>query len=170
MPESAPNPNSRRGNRRRLGPRSGQSMVEFALSFLLFLSIVLGFAQLALAVWLKTTLHHCVRESVRFAVTGNPMPGMGHVDSIKQRIVETSAGLVTTAQLSTNVNVRFFDSTGAEVTGTGANAGGNTVLVQVVDYPVPLLASPLVTLVPSGLKVSAAEVGRLEPYTTPPTL
>lgn len=170
MPNRAPNPKQSKVRGRRRGPRSGQSMVEFALSFLLFLAIVLGFGQIAMAVWLKTTLHHCVRESVRFAVTGSTKSGMGHLDSIKQRVHETSGGLITTAQLTTNVDVKFFNSSGTEVTGAGANAGGNTVLVQVTDYPVPLLASPLVTLVPGGIKVSAAEVGRLEPYPTPPTL
>ncbi len=146
-------------------------MIEFSLSFLLFLAIVLGFSQLALAVWIKTTLHHSVREGVRYAITGATSgPSTGHVASIKETVHTASGGLVTIAQLATNVNVRFFDSAGVEVAGVGSNTGGNTVIVEVVAYPIPTLASQLLTFVPGGLQVSARGVGRLEPYTTPPSL
>ena len=155
---------------KRLGPRSGQSMIEFALSFLLFTAIVTGFAQLAMAVWIKTALHHCVREGSRYAITGSTQGGAGQVGSVKKVIKDNSAGLINDANVDSYVLVEFHDSAGAKVTGAGANAGGNTVVVGINNYPIPTLISPLLSWVPDALTVSAASVGRLEPYTTAPSL
>lgn len=155
---------------KRLGPRSGQSMIEFALSFLLFTAIVTGFAQLAMAVWIKTALHHSVREGSRYAITGSTKTGIGQVGSIKQVIKDSSAGLINDSNVDSHVLVEFHDASGTKVAGVGANSGGNTVVVRVNNYPIPTLISPLLSWVPDSLTVSAASVGRLEPYTTAPTL
>ena len=145
-------------------------MIETALCLLLFMAIVTGFGQLAVAVWIKTTLHHAVREGSRYAITGATRTGLGHVDSIKKIVQLNSAGLIQDGAQGTAVQVEFRDSAGAAAAGPGANAGGNTVVLKVVDYPIPTIISPLISWVPGGLKVSAASVGRLEPYTVPPAL
>ena len=97
----------RRDLRRR--GRSGQSMVEFALTFLLFISMVLGFGQMGLTLWIKTTLHHAVREGVRYAITGATKGALGHDASIRQRVMIASAGLVQPAQADSLIKIEYFD-------------------------------------------------------------
>lgn len=145
-------------------------MIEFALSFLLFLAIVTGFGQLTLAVWYKTTLHHAVRTGNRYAITGSVKTGMGQLASIKKVVKDSSAGLVNDNNVDTYLAIEFYDADGVKVSGAGSNSGGNTVVVRVADYPIPTLISSVISWVPDALKVSAASVGRLEPYAVPPAL
>ena len=56
---------SQRITTRRSQGRRGQAMIEFALCFLLFMAVIFGFSQIAMAVWMKTTLHFAVREGIR---------------------------------------------------------------------------------------------------------
>lgn len=140
-------------------------MIEFALCFLLFLGTIVGFGQMAMAVWIKTTLHHAVREGARFAITGQTIGGAGQDGSIRQVVSRNTAGVLSTAQAASLVTIEFFDQAGAP---TASNAGGNTVVVSVRNYPVPMLVPAPVSYVQNALSVSAQAVARLEPYTTPP--
>ena len=45
-------------------------MVEFALSFVLFLTVSLGLFEMARAMWIYTTLSHAARQGARFAIVG----------------------------------------------------------------------------------------------------
>ena len=58
----------RRGNPG-AGRRRGAAMVEFALVFILFLSLVIVLFEGARAIWTYTTLMHASREATRFATT-----------------------------------------------------------------------------------------------------
>ena len=149
-----------RGDRRR-----GQSMVEFALSFMLFLTIVLGFSQMAIAIWIKTSLHHAAGEGARYGITGQTAGGLGHDASIRARVVEQSAGLIKPLLADSLVKLDYYDASGVP---TASNAGGNTLVVTVDEFPVPILGAMPVTLVPSGIKVTVNAVGRMEPIPTPP--
>ena len=140
-------------------------MIEFALCFLLFLGTVIGFGQMAMAVWLKTTLHHAVREGVRFAITGQTIGSSGQDASIRQVVSRNTAGVLSPAQAATMVTIEFFDQAGSP---TASNAGGNTIVVSVRNYPVPMLMPAPVSYIKDALTVSAQAVARLEPYTTPP--
>ncbi|MDA0207399.1 MAG: pilus assembly protein [Acidobacteria bacterium] len=150
-------------NRRR--SQRGQAMIEFSLCFLLFLGTIVGFGQMAMAVWIKTTLHHAVREGARFAITGQTIGGAGQDSSIQQVISRSTAGVLSTAQAASLVSIEFFDQAGAP---TASNAGGNTVVISVRNYPVPMLVPAPVSYVRNALTVSAQAVARLEPYTTAP--
>jgi Flp pilus assembly protein TadG len=143
----------------------GQAMIEFALCFLLFLGTVVSFGQMAMAVWIKTTLHHAVREGARYAITGQTMGGAGQDSSIRQVVSRSTAGVLSVAQASSMVTIEFFDQSGAPTT---SNAGGNTVVVSVRNYPVPMLVPAPVSYVKNALTVSAQAVARLEPYNNPP--
>ena len=149
----------------RRNAQRGQAMIEFALCFLLFLGTIVGFGQMAMAVWLKTTLHHAVREGARFAITGQTIGGAGHDSSIREVVSRSTARILTPAQAASMVSIEFFDQTGAP---TASNAGGNAVIVSVRDYPVPMLMPAPVSYVRDALTVSAQAVARLEPYTTAP--
>ena len=149
-----------RGDRRR-----GQAMVEFALCFLLFLSVVLGFGQLALGLWIKTTLHHAVREGARYAITGNTLAGLGHDASIRAVVVDQSVGLVDSAAADTLIGIQYYDATGAA---TADNDGGNTLVLTVANYPVPWLVPLPLSAVGDGFDLTVSAVDRLEPFPTPP--
>ena len=140
-------------------------MIEFALCFLLFLGTIVGFGQMAMAVWIKTTLHHAVREGARFAITGQTIGGAGQDSSIRQVVSRSTAGVLTPAQAASLVTIEFFDQAGAA---TASNAGGNTIVVSVRNYPVPMLVPAPVSYVKNAFTVSTQAVARLEPYTTAP--
>lgn len=146
--------------------RRGQAMVEFALCFLLFMAVVFGFSQIAMAVWMKSTLHFAVREGVRFAITGRTLAGSGHDASIKEVIRTRAGGVLTQAQADELVTIQYYDPSG---TATTENAGGNTVVLSVNNYPVPMLTGAALSWAGSAISVSARAVGRQEPYPNPPT-
>jgi Flp pilus assembly protein TadG len=146
--------------------RKGQAMVEFALCFLLFMALIFGFSQLAMTVWMKSTLHFAVREGVRFAITGRTLPSMGHDDSIKEVIRTRTGGLLTAEQADALITIQYYDPAGVA---TAQNAGGNTVVLAVNNYPVPMLTAAALSWVSGPISVSARAVGRQEPYPNPPT-
>ena len=145
--------------------RRGQSMVEFALSFLIFLSTVLGFGQIALALWIKTTLRHAAREGVRYAITGRVEPGFGHDASIRQQVVAQAAGLISSAQADSLIHIDYYDQSG---TPTMANDGGNTIVLGIQDYAIPWLVAAPISPLGNGMNVSASAVDRLEAFAIPP--
>jgi Flp pilus assembly protein TadG len=147
-----------RGDRRR-----GQAMIEFALSFLLFLSVVLGFGQLALSLWIKNTLHQAVRQGTRFAITGQTLNGQGHDASIRSVVVEKSVGLIKAADADSLVTIAYYDGAGNS---TSSNQGGNTIVLSVANYPIPWLVPLPLSAVGGGLDVSVSSVDRLEPFPT----
>jgi Flp pilus assembly protein TadG len=157
---------SRRANAAsRATGRRGQSMIEFSLCFLLFLGTVVGFGQLALAIWIKTTLHYAVREGARYAITGQIIGTSGQDDSIRQVISRNTAGMLSVAEAATMVTIDYFDQAGAP---TASNAGGNTVVISVNNYPIPLMVPAPVSFAGQPIAISAQAVARLEPFTNPP--
>lgn len=145
--------------------RRGQSMVEFALTFLLFISTVLGFGQMGLTLWIKTTLHHAVREGARYAITGATASGLGHDDSIRQRVRTASGGLIDEDQAASLIHIEYYDQSGVA---TAENAGGNTLVLSIRQFPIPwLVAAPLSPL-GDGIAVTVSTVERLENFRTPP--
>lgn len=64
---------TRRGTGR--GARRGSALVEFALFFMLYLTLLLGLLELGRLVWTVATLSHAAREGARYATvhgSGNP--------------------------------------------------------------------------------------------------
>lgn len=149
----------------RRGGRGGQSMVEFALTFLLFISMVLGFGQMGLTLWIKTTLHHAVREGVRYAITGATKGALGHDASIRQKVMIASAGLIQPAQADALIHIEYYDQSGVV---TAENDGGNTIVLSVRDYPIPWLVAAPISPLGDGISVSVNAVDRLENFRTPP--
>lgn len=142
-------------------------MVEFALIFLLFLSIIIGFFNISFTLWVKAMLDFSVRQGVRYAITGSTMSGMGHTASIRERVRQSSGGLIEQATLDQTVTVTFYTPQGVVV---NDNAGGNLIEISITDYELPRLSSALLFTFPDPMTVSVSAAGRLEPYPTPPAL
>lgn len=156
---------SQRITTRRSQGRRGQAMIEFALCFLLFMALIFGFSQIAMAVWMKTTLHFAVREGIRFAITGRTLGTSGHDDSIKQVIRNRSGGILSEEQADDLISIQYYDPAGVA---TALNAGGNTIVLAINGYPVPMLTGTALSWVGAPIAVSAKAVGRQEPYPNPP--
>jgi len=61
---------------RRRAWRSGATMIEFSLVFLVFLVLVVGLMEVGRAVWTYTTIAHATRRGVRYAAmhgSNNPV-------------------------------------------------------------------------------------------------
>ena len=142
-------------------------MVEFALVFILFISIIIGFFNISFAIWFRATLDFAARQGVRYGITGATRAGMGHIDSIRAAVQESSGGLLDAATIADVVDVKFYNADGAQVSD---NTGGNLVEVSIPDHPLPRLSSALLFSFPDPMTVSVSAVGRLEPYPIPPAL
>lgn len=90
--------------------RRGNAFLEFALVFLVLLTMIVGMFEFAWALFLRATFHHAVREGARFAITGNA-GSSGLDDSIKQVIERNTFGLLSGSKLDEHVSVEFFDPT-----------------------------------------------------------
>lgn len=107
--------------------RDGQSMVEFALSSVVFFTLVFGVIQFGLAVWQYNTVSSLAQEGARWAsVRGS-----------------TSSTPATAAQLQTYVESRS-PGFAVTVTATPANPSavppGSTISVRVVSSFAPAMA------------------------------
>ena len=83
----------------RRDPRRGASMVEFALGFMLFLSLIFATFDLGGAVWTYTSVTHAAKQAVRFATihgAENPVTKNGSNvtdETIKQIAKSAAPGL-----------------------------------------------------------------------------
>jgi len=118
----------------------GQSMIEFALIFPLFMLLVCGVFDFGRLFYTQLTLQSAVREASRLTVTGNLLPDpespgdyLNRIDSIIQMVHNMAPGFQ-------------FEENGIEIIGPGGagDPGGPGDLVTIrVTYSVDLL-TPLV--------------------------
>jgi Flp pilus assembly protein TadG len=112
-------------SRRRRGDRRGQSLVEFAVVFPVFILLLAGMVDFGLALFSNVTIINAAREGARLGVTLQPW-NQAAVDS---RVTAMAEGL-NTADLSVS-------STCAKPNGSGvacsSAVAGDSVRVQ-VDY------------------------------------
>ena len=112
--------------------RDGQSLVEFALSSVLFFSLIFGVVQFGLAVWQYNTVSSLAQEGARWAsVRGSSSDAPGTAAQLQAFVESRSPGFAVT------------------VTATPANPSavgpGSTISVRVVSS-----FSPATTLIPSA--------------------
>jgi hypothetical protein len=157
-------------NTRRLKHRQrGSEVVEFALILLPLLGFTFLIIDLGWAIFARATLQNAVREGVRYAVTSQTLDAKtGQMASIKSVVQSHSMGFLGDLNY---VKVKFYrPDTFAELTGTGANDGGNLVEVSIETLPV----SPLLPLLrsPAPLQMTARSSDRMEasPTTGAPPL
>lgn len=81
---------------RRLDSRSGQSMVEFSLVFVLFVTMMAGLFEFSRALWTYTTLAHATRAGARYAMVHGENNSVT-ADQIRQRVWDNAIGLDSTA-------------------------------------------------------------------------
>lgn len=121
-------------------PRRGASLVEFALTILLFLTLVLGAFEIARGIWTYTTVSHATKQGVRYAmIHGADNAGIGSggaplsqadVDEEIKDIVKANAPGLDVSKLT------------IATTWTPSNVPGSTVKVS-VQYPFDTMFGPL---------------------------
>ena len=112
--------------------KKGATMVEFALSFLLFITVSLVLFEMARAMWIYTTLSHAARQGARHAiVSGANAPAPATDASILAVVRRNSIGLVAS---DVSINVVWEDP--------ASMIGGEFVSVQ-ATYPFRFLTGPV---------------------------
>jgi Flp pilus assembly protein TadG len=118
--------NSNRGDNRR-----GAQMVEFALSFLLFLVLVVGIFEGGRLVWTYETLAHAARQGARVAIVHGERNPLADDTQITDAVRAQAVGLP-----SANVVVNTVWS--------DAEKKGGSIVTVSASYPISFIASPLV--------------------------
>jgi Flp pilus assembly protein TadG len=110
----------------------GNAFVETGLVLLPFMALVLGITDYSLALFVRSTMQHAVREGARYAITFQTLPTMCQDASIKEIVRRNSMGFLKSADLPTKVFIRYYlPTTLAE---TANNFPGNIVEVSVENY------------------------------------
>ena len=121
------NPSNRRRSRQK-----GNAFIEAAFVLVPLFALIFGIVDFGLAIFLKSTLQHAVREGVRYAVTYQTGDGMGHDDSIRSAVQDNAMGFLSGEDALDLVTIRYYDPlTLLEVPG---NDPGNLIEVSVENY------------------------------------
>ena len=109
----------------------GAEIIEVTLILAPLLGITFLLLDLSLAIFLRSTFQHAVREGVRYAITGQTKTGLCQDDSVKQVVQANAIGFLSSTTGYGTLHVHFINP----VTGVVAdNQGGNIVEVSVEGY------------------------------------
>ena len=151
----------------RCAGRGGNTILELALVLVPWMALICGIADFGFAIFLRNAFQHAVREGVRYAVTYQTQPGMGHDASIKSIVQRNAAGFLTSPSGAARIHIRYYQpETLAE---TPNNWPGNLVEVSVEGYtwnwmaPVLRSASPMRVTVRSMDRMEGLPGGSLPP-------
>lgn len=142
--------------------QNGIGLIEFALVFLLFISVVFGFFSITFWLFAKASLHHAAREGVRFAITAKTLPGLAHDASIRKVVQDNSFGLLSGAGQEDAILIEYFAADGSGATPT--NSAGNIVRISIRNYQAPLLVSPILLALPGSITLNVSSVDKMEPF------
>lgn len=118
-------------DKRRANGERGAEMVEFALSFLLFLILVVAVFEGGRLVWTYETLAHAARQGARAAIVHGERNPWGNDDPIRDAVHAQAVGLPSG---DVTVNTVWSD----------ANKKGGSIVTVSATYPISFIASPLV--------------------------
>ncbi len=125
----------------------GATMVEFALFFILFMTLSMALMDLGRGIWTFTTISHAARQGARFAMVH------GSANLVK----DANGKDITGTQIASVVKANAIGLDPSKITVTPtwdpSNSRGNYVQVR-VSYPFQLIVAPLI-LPQSGLSLSS---------------
>lgn len=111
--------------------RRGAEILEVAFIVVPLFAITFLLVDLSMAVCLRSTLQHAVREGVRYAITGANDTGPCQDDSIKAVVKKNAIGFLSQAPASNTIHVHWINPVTG---GVSNNAFGNIVEVSVEGY------------------------------------
>jgi Flp pilus assembly protein TadG len=134
--------------RRRVRER-GAAVVEFGLVLIPLLAVVMLMLDVAWAIFAQATIQEAVREGVRVGVTAKASGSCTTVTCTVQNTVQSySFGFISPANASTLVQVSYYSPSSTvltQVTGTGADVGGNIIQVTVSGLTLKTLGAIMLT-------------------------
>lgn len=149
--------------------QAGNAMLEFGFVFVPLFAILFAITDYSLAIFMRATFQHAVREGVRYAVTYQTMPGMCQDASIRQVVKNASAGFLNdTHDPLIQVTYHPPSDLSLTVTGVGSNAAGNIVEVSVQNYSHRWVAPLIRDSTPLNITVTAADRTESLPGTAVP--
>lgn len=146
-------------------------MVETALIIIPTFGLFFAIIDFSLAIFVKSTLQHAVREGVRYAVTYQTQPGLCQDDSIKNTVVRHSMGFLASETAREKIFIRYYAPD--TLSPTPQNTPGNVVEVSVEGFtwgwiaPLWRTNSPLGMLVRSSDRMEGLPGGASPPCRTP---
>lgn len=143
--------------------RRGNALLEMAIVAIPLIGLLFGIVDFGLAIFIRTTLQHSVREGVRYAVTYGTSGGKCQDASITEKVQQASMGFLSGAEGASKIKVRYFaidENNPGTFTefgpGTG-NAPGNIVEVAVEGYQYRWLAPIYWSAEPLNISVRSAD-------------
>jgi len=113
--------------------RRGNMILESAFVFVPLMAIIFAIIDFGMAIFLRSTFQHAVREGVRYGVTYRTQSGMGHDDSIKAVVQHNAMGFLASAENRERIKIRYYvPDTLVE---TNQNLPGNLLEVSIENYP-----------------------------------
>ena len=125
---------------RRRNSQKGQTLVEFALAAMLFLTLLFGIIEFGRALWTWNTIAQATRAGARFAITSDPTNDTAIKNWVVYHNAAGTGGPVLNGLTTTNVQVVFRKNTGTDMSANRYNSD----MVQVgitgytFDFIVPL--------------------------------
>jgi hypothetical protein len=130
--------------------------------------MIFAIVDFGLAIFVRSTLQHAVREGVRYAITYQTLDGQtGHDDSIKEVVKQSAMGFLHEEENLEKVKIRYYEPDNlGEVQ---QNAPGNLVEVSIEGYTWGWMA--LLMRNASPLQITTRSADRMEglpPGASPP--
>jgi len=110
----------------------GQTIVEFALTFVPIWALIFSFVDLGLMLFRWSTLQNAVREGCRYAITFQTSGALGQDASVAKVVEKYALGVVKVADSPQHIFVKYYlpTSPNTPIVG-GGNLPGNIVQVSV---------------------------------------
>ena len=148
----------RKGNRRGADKRKGAELIEFTLSFLPFLAMVLVLLDVAWAVFAKSTLTYAVRAGLRqgITITGTQATAAGNstlTAMVKSTVQANALGLLAGSSGLAKIKIHFYQPPDPSVNAaptqvdaaSDANKPGNIMQVSIEGFALSPLVPRLFT-------------------------
>lgn len=121
----------------RVRRRKGAQLIEATLISTLLFGLTFLLLDLSMAVFLRSTFQHAVREGVRLGVTGYAAPSTCQDDTIKANVKKNALGFLNSTSAASKIHVHFMDPTTGAMSG---NRPGQVIEVSVEGYTFTPLA------------------------------
>jgi Flp pilus assembly protein TadG len=137
--------------------------VEVGLTLVLLFALIFLVMDLAMLVFIKSTLQQAVREGVRAGVTQPPVGYAGYVeDYIRQAVQNESLGFLGGTAGACKIQINYYNP---DTGGAGTRNQGDLLVVSVNNYNYTPLAALLKSADPLSISVSSSDVVERCPVT-----
>ena len=129
----------RRASTRKAANERGATIVEFALTFTLFIMIILGLLELGRGMWVYSTVAHGARQGGRFSIV-HGTEGPTTLSEILEKVKKSCIGLERD-----NIRVSVVWNPDSDTPKLNpANAQRGDIVEVTVSYPLRLVTSPII--------------------------